>query len=648
MVTLVFPNHRGQVLAVAMLVLAWLMALLAVWRPGGRLGYWRKKCAPLCRAAYALLWPLLLFWCTELLNSGNIAAQGQWTILGNLLILCGLELVLAALCGRLVAASFWAGSIVLAAGMVNYYLQSFRGTVLLPSDLFGVTTAAQVISGYEFRPEAPILYAVLVWMCGLTAALCFRAGRPEPKAPAAPRAGPARRQTGKKVLLRLAAGCMGLTFCAVPVRCCERFDASRDLFAQTMQAREENGFLLNFALNVPLLFPQKPQEYDPQQIPTLVEGLDEAETVQQNVEQTAQRRPNILVIMNESFTDPTTLFPTGEEEPLLPVLEALKEDPAAKVGQTGVSIFGGGTSCSEYEWLTGFSIRVDPANYAPYLTYCRSDTPTIAWQLRAMGYKAVSLHLATGRNWYRNAAYPHLGFQRSVFLDPGTNTLLDSDGTWTGQQLPEAERFPRDDTCYELILQMFRETEEPVFAFNVTIQNHGGYGDDPEQAEVLYLSLLRSSDEQLGALLETLAAFEEPTVVVFFGDHWSYYDEAMVQAAYGSLDALTAEQMAAYRSTPYVVWSNCGYDFSALPDQTTTCYLGAQTLQQLGLKATPWQNFLLNGAKQYPLYSAYLVQGEEDPAALEAYSHAYACLQYNALTDRKHYASEVFGFLSAP
>ena len=91
-----------------------------------------------------------------------------------------------------------------------------------------------------------------------------------------------------------------------------------------------------------------------------------------------------------------------------------------------------------------------------------------------------------------------------------------------------------------------KEAGEPLFLFNVTIQNHGGYTvpDYPAQVTVAdapgeypmaeqYLTLAGKTDAAFRALVEYLRVFDEPTIVIMFGDHQPSVEQGFLDLAYG-------------------------------------------------------------------------------------------------------------------
>ena len=108
-----------------------------------------------------------------------------------------------------------------------------------------------------------------------------------------------------------------------------------------------------------------------------------------------------------------------------------------------------------------------------------------------------------------------------------------------------------DRSDYYKIFEVYRykTPDTPLFMFNVTMQNHGGYipdendnftqtihltgeyaGKYPEVDE--YLSLVKESDKAIEELLAYFSEVDEPTAIIFFGDHQpnvpsAFYDELL-------------------------------------------------------------------------------------------------------------------------
>lgn len=614
-----YRHYSYKVLGLCLVLLAAMWAALLVPAPKKR----RPLLHGLLSAGFFLLAPLAVLWCVEFLNSGNLLTLAPRAVLGNLVLCWGLGLTAFAVCGRTGPATAAAGALLLTAGGINYYVAMYRYTVMLPYDILALGTAEGVAGQYEYNFCVPVLLALLVLGVLITCAPRFDVRV----------RGAKRRLLSAGAALAAAAACLVL-----PVRFSSAFGARLNLHEQTVQSRV-NGYCFNFALNVPRLFRTAPRGYNPD---TLAQDLPDA------VPAAASERPNIIVVMDESFCDPLDVADITTNTAVLPYLDSLSQgaDPAAFVGRVAVPVYGGGTSCSEYEMLTGCSFVVDTANYAPYVTYFSSETPTMVSQLKELGYSTLALHPGAATNWHRQQAYPNMGFDRTLFLED-----MDIENT--------IHTYARDSEGYRYVLDAIDSTDDPLFAFYVTIQNHGGYGELFDGAAIRtsglpddwageadeYLSLLHESDAELKAFFEQLKQEKEPTVVLFFGDHWSCLSESRLAELGADPASFTTEQLLAYHSTPYVMWSNCGVDFSAAPAHISANYLLPTLFETLGLPLTQWDEFLLRGRSEFPVFSYYVTVSNDTTLRSRArYTSQYARLQYNLLSDAKNRVWSIFSW----
>ena len=102
-----------------------------------------------------------------------------------------------------------------------------------------------------------------------------------------------------------------------------------------------------------------------------------------------------------------------------------------------------------------------------------------------------------------------------------------------------------------------------------------------------YVSLLRESDDALQYLIEYLKNSDEPTIVVFFGDHLPTMEPGFYDAMLGtSLATINIEDSVELYNTSYFVWAN--YDLGeSLGDDgiTSPNFLGQDVLDLAGIKS---------------------------------------------------------------
>ena len=219
-------------------------------------------------------------------------------------------------------------------------------------------------------------------------------------------------------------------------------------------------------------------------------------------------------------------------------------------------------------------------------------------------------------------------------------------------------RFVSDSYDYEKLEEMYeqRDPSQPFFAFNVTMQNHGGYdrmylnfnqeiritnmlGYYPKAER--YLSLLKKSDEALQELITYFSNVSEPTVIVMFGDHQASVENAFYEELYGKpLDQLTEEEQQTRYHTPFLIWAN--YDIpEATLDNISSNYLSTLLLQVAGLEMTPYNEYLAALYQQIPVIDTVGYRGsdgivyekDDETSPYADLIHGYDCITYNNLLD---------------
>ena len=579
-----------------------------------------------------------------------------WRALGlNALLYVAVLLLFWGLTGSSAVGCSVGNGLMLLIGVINCYVKEARGTPFQPQDISGATTALGVADHVQLQLYMDVVYAIC-WICAVVLISVTLDRR-------------IRLKKGG-ILCRVPMLAAGAALILAGPQLCLKLGGELSLYRPETDYRQ-NSVIVGFTKNFTLMTVKRPQGYSAKQLQQRVaDAIDpsvatpQSAALQKNAALTAERLPNIFVVMDESFTDVSPLVDLeaiGVTEPLLPNLYALAEDPAAHVGKATVPVWGGATCNSEYEALTGFSYRIDSAGGAPYLKYFRRETPTIGRYMTSLGYQTGALHLLWSYNWYRDRAYPNMGFDEITFLE---DVQEQSGGD------PEMLRnFATDRAGYRMLNETLTE-DAPQFRFYITVQNHSTYNGFPETDDVeevqtaglseedetgveTYLTLLKCSDEQLSEWLGQLSETEEPTVVLFFGDHWCCFDRNIMQRleeqGAGSLDE-EKDPLATikYYSTPYLLWSNCGYDFSTAPDRLSLNYLSAVLMQQLGLPLTQWQQLELTMMQDYPVYSLMGVLDEEgnivaeDDPGLQEWVQLISAVHYNALNDRRNLQWDIF------
>lgn len=364
----------------------------------------------------------------------------------------------------------------------------------------------------------------------------------------------------------------------------------------------------------------------------------------------AKKPVNIIAIMNESLADYTYIGNLKTNEPVMPYYESMQENTIK--GHTLVCITGGGTAKTEYEFLTGNSVKRFPG-MVPYVSYFTHDQYSLVTTLEAQGFGSAAMHPYKGSNWKRPQAYQLLNFDHFYTQD-------DFDDSYE-----RVRGFISDRANYEKILEVIdqkQNRDDPFFLFDITMQNHGGYtrntidqtiqvdGYSDDQAEN-FLALERKSDDALRYLIETLKNYDEPTMVIMFGDHYPNLPESFTETISGKTEQeLSLGEKMHYYATPFLIWAN--YDLPEADDVvTSTNFLGTLALSLSGWDMADYNKYLEDMMYRIPalnhmgyLDSTGLYRSWNDATEEDAQKELdYEYLQYNNLAKKSTRLDWFFG-----
>lgn len=480
-------------------------------------------------------------------------------------------------------------------GLIQHFVVTFRGTSLLPSDILAAGTAMSVSGGYTYGLSNGMLRGFAALAIGLGAATLLR---PSP---------------GAHRIRDLAFGACSLALVILLVcapNYADTFGMTLDYWA-SRDSYAEQGFLPSFVYAWQDMTVRPPEGFTVEAAKDATQELSNrwrtAETANRRAvveQQFRYNRPNLIVIQNETFCDLSNFdgLHNGYKGP-----EFWNHglDDALMRGAFAVSVFGGGTCNTEFESLTGNSLAfLGPGKY-PFSMYDLTEADSIPRQLSASGYRNIGMHPNLASNWNRNNVYKALGFDEFLSIDD-----------FAGAE--EYHTHVSDWATYEKSLDLIASTSEPVFIFDVTMQNHSGYNTNsiptkqlrgykiPEVEDYVvpevneYLACIDESDRALKQLVEKLRTLSEPTVVVMFGDHHPWMSEQLNDGLFPNEDPLAhAERI---HQTSYAVWAN--YDVADWrashpqpQDDTSADLLGAMVLDAIGAPLTSFQEAQL-GARR--------------------------------------------------
>ncbi|MBC8610501.1 LTA synthase family protein [Massiliimalia timonensis] len=607
---------------------------------------WEKRYAMI----YLFAGPFVTLTLVECLGNNFVYDFSPIAFIANYLVYLLLYGVAYALTNRIGVSGIIISSILSIFGLVNHFVLNFRGTPFVPLDFLGAGTAANVAQNYDFTPTCQMILSGLMLACmialGIKVTYVNRV----------------RRKAARRSVYTLATfAAVMFVFYGTPFL--SSLNITANLWNQ-LSGYKQQGSVVSFWLNTKTLFVNEPDEYSAEKVEEIANKTTntvESSNASSKGESQQKVKPNIIAIMNETWSDLSAIGNEFEvsEDPM-PFYHSLTENTIK--GNLFVSIYGNGTSNSEFEFLTGNTLAFLPSGCNAYEQYIREETDSLVSTLANQGYSRTAVHPYYGDGWNRDVVYPLLGFENFYDLNYfSQNNLM--------------RRYVSDSDNYKKIISLFenRDQDKPFFLFNVTMQNHGGYDiqypNFPETVTLpwdaenqypktqQYLSLMKETDNAFKELIEYFSKVEEPTIIVMFGDHQAkieqeFYEDVLFGGK--SISSLSLEENQQRYITPFVIWANYDIEEQYI-EQISANYLSTLLLETAGLEMTPYNQYLWSLYQQLPVINAvgYIDKNNTyyDYKTESEYSgmlEDYKILQYNNMFDKEGKKDDVFSLEGTP
>lgn len=574
---------------------------------------------------------LLMLW----IYTGSSMTSLHWAMdypvrwLGETTIIFLAMTVLYMACRRASVSMFTVGFLACFYASVNYFKVYFRQEPVLPWDFYNMSMAVSTLPMIDLKFPLEIYFAALFLIVVLIVALIIEKKWIRPA----------------KIIwyLRLilpvgvaAALVLCVNYIAFDKGFLERQNIWINRFIQ-IDNYKDNGMISAFFRNIQFLQVAKPEGYTEDAIDDIVAEVTPTTT--------QTDKPNIIILMNESFTDPARYKNVGYTEDLAPFFHKLQK--TCTNGYMMGNQYGGGTANTEFEILTGYTVSYMPLGGVPYQQYFNQSQPSYASYLKTQGYNTLAIHSYEKHFWNRDTAYPSMGFDEFI-----SDSGFDKDAERKRGYISDLE-------VSKMIIKQYEDnktTGNPLFIHAVTVQNHVEYQPDQYAKEdeitltsnpffadqagafVTYLTGVKYADQALEYLADYFNSIDDPTIIIFFGDHLGKI------GSYGAVDYITAgyltpEESAQntfdFYSTPYVVWDNYS-DTEAVNEAPIGMYQLLPTItDEYNLPRPAFFNFLLQQQKSFRgcAQSIYL-DAEGKPVktvsdAVLAQEKKYIMLQYD-------------------
>lgn len=577
---------------------------------------------PVIRILFALVIPLGCFYTFETLTH-QMSTMIELAKRLNIAFYYWLFLFVFFIAGRTSISMAICVAAIAIIGVGNYFVVMFRSNPIVPWDIYSFETAMGVADNYVFSVDWALAEHIAMFILMLIVGVRTNI------------------RLNKKILrpILTVAMCIPAYFYISYLwqDNLERNTGLNDTLFNAKYMHSKDGFFVSFILDIHFLQIEEPKNYSDEYALSLL-NEQEVEKVE-----TPEELPDIIAIMDETFSDPAVLGEFETNKDYMPFVHSILRGEVANTisGYTDVSVLGGNTANSEFEFLTGNSMAFFPNGSVPYLQYIRDGISTIVPQLEEYGYTTYGTHPYRAKGWNREFIYDLMGFDYRYFQ--GSFPFED-----------KLRNYVSDEADFKSILEWRNNTEGPFFMFNVTMQNHSNYGGDFDNFDPQivakfkntssnkylnkYLSLIYETDQDVASLLSELSQSDRKTIVVFWGDHQpNDYVVRPIYKEYGlDFDNQTYEQQQQRQKTPFFIWAN--YDIQEQTNvEISLNYLNILLFETAGLQLDEYQTFRKNlWQGQIPMMNAVgyrnddgdLVEYDDAPEEIQNLLNEYQNIQY--------------------
>lgn len=577
---------------------------------------------PVIRILFALVIPLGCFYTFETLTH-QMSTMIELAKRLNIAFYYWLFLFVFFIAGRTSISMAICVSAIAIIGVGNYFVVMFRSNPIVPWDIYYFETAMSVADNYVFSVDWALAEHIAMFILMLIVGVRTNI------------------RLNKKILrpILTVAMCIPAYFYISYLwqDNLERNTGLNDTLFNAKYMHSKDGFFVSFILDIHFLQIEEPKNYSDEYALSLL-NKQKVEKVE-----TPEELPDIIAIMDETFSDPAVLGEFETNKDYMPFVHSILRGEVANTisGYTDVSVLGGNTANSEFEFLTGNSMAFFPNGSVPYLQYIRDGISTIVPQLEEYGYTTYGTHPYRAKGWNREFIYDLMGFDYRYFQ--GSFPFED-----------KLRNYVSDEADFKSILEWRNNTEGPFFMFNVTMQNHSNYGGDFDNFDPQivakfkntssnkylnkYLSLMYETDQDVASLLSELSQSDRKTIVVFWGDHQpNDYVVRPIYKEYGlDFDNQTYEQQQQRQKTPFFIWAN--YDIQEQTNvEISLNYLNILLFETAGLQLDEYQTFRKNlWQGQIPMMNAVgyrnddgdLVEYDDAPEEIQNLLNEYQNIQY--------------------
>ncbi|NQX65057.1 LTA synthase family protein [Paenibacillus alba] len=362
---------------------------------------------------------------------------------------------------------------------------------------------------------------------------------------------------------------------------------------------DENGYLFSSVQMLGFLNVAKPDGYSKKAVASILDQIPEPKTA-------SGKKPNIIVMLGESFMDPTVMKNITFSRDPIPNLHQLQ-----KTFTSGLMLspqFGGSTANVEFEVLSGNSMRFfgkSPDKILPYIQYMNHGVDSLASIATRQGYTATSINPFFSYFFDSRKVYKHFGFSRFISSEFFPNDFEGpnyADRAVVKKIIEETEKSSGPDFVFANTMENHHPFKPGKFAQN-TIEVTGDISSESKGILETYAQGISGTDKALQSLVDYYTKKGEPTIILFFGDHFPFFEEDY--KVYRDAKYVLPNDPDLYTKThytPFLIWNNfLPAEQEQLNLKLSPSFLGPTLLHMAGIQGSYYTDYLYELSQKIPV-----------------------------------------------
>lgn len=346
-------------------------------------------------------------------------------------------------------------------------------------------------------------------------------------------------------------------------------------------------FLQTFTENISNKLTE-PEDYTEDTVDEILEETQE-DTEDLTIGNSDFIKPNVIQIMSESLADFRVFDELNLDTDAYDDLDSIASEGYG--GKTIVPTYASFTVRTEFELLFGLPVKSLNDPNMPQRMLLTREQPTMVQYYHNLGYSTAYVHPFLSSFYSRERIYSQFGFDTMIFQDDFTVPV-----NYLGSYIT-------DDTVFRQIEKLIRITDDPIYVHTTTMQNHQPYtnGENPDDEINNYLNNVKITGKALKQFTEYLKTIDEPTVIMFVGDHFPSMRKD--NNVYDSL-GVTSENCSIVYEQNYILWSNYDLNYSSVPkEKFSTFYMPYVVWDLIDAPKDSFIQSMLDKMDTLPIYS---------------------------------------------